>query len=363
MVQDQEQAPASDSPEIKQEPERRFEDLLEDAERLLCYAAETGVSVEPGIGEAVLKARCARKTGTGLSTPILRDLLTAYTTLTAKLKPVTAETLKLPLTYTRSRVKYWRRWTIYLTLAITVLSALSFVNTSLSQDITDKITANNALAITLRAQLGPPDDKDISPGRIRAPSTADIVSELQEFMATLRTIDARAAQLDYFVFYLLERAPFPKAREDQDEWREIFELDPKKITTAKNIPAYLDIFTKKLEFYQKVRSFAKDIQEDNQVAFGVVSTFVLPILYAVIGACAYRLRVLLEQVKIRAYSPAEEESAARLLTAVIAGVINRFAEGLSLSPLAIAFLVGYAVEVFFSFLDGVLRAIAKPQSS
>jgi len=58
----------------------------------------------------------------------------------------------------------------------------------------------------------------------------------------------------------------------------------------------------------------------------------------------YLLRIVLEQVKIRAYYPAEEESAARLLTAVIAGVIiavfNRFAEGLSLSPLARSFYFG-----------------------
>jgi len=61
-------------------------------------------------------------------------------------------------------------------------------------------------------------------------------------MATLRTIDARAAQLDYFV-NRLERAPFPKAREpDQEkEWRRAFELDPNSINNAKNIPQILTV--------------------------------------------------------------------------------------------------------------------------
>jgi hypothetical protein len=46
-----------------------------------------------------------------------------------------------------------------------------------------------------------------------------------------------------------------------------------------------------------------------------------------------------------------------MITAVIAGaIVSLFypAQGASLSPLAIAFLVGYGVEIFFKFLDGVI---------
>jgi hypothetical protein len=34
-------------------------------------------------------------------------------------------------------------------------------------------------------------------------------------------------------------------------------------------------------------------------------------------------------------------------------------QGASISPLAIAFLVGYAVDVFFAFLEGLLQAFTK----
>jgi hypothetical protein len=35
----------------------------------------------------------------------------------------------------------------------------------------------------------------------------------------------------------------------------------------------------------------------------------------------------------------------------------------SISPLAIAFLVGYAVDVFFSFLEGLTAAFTKSKTS
>ena len=47
------------------------------------------------------------------------------------------------------------------------------------------------------------------------------------------------------------------------------------------------------------------------------------------------------------------------MTAIIAGAICGLfnpAKGLNLSPLAIAFLVGYSVEVFFKFLDTLTNA-------
>ena len=49
---------------------------------------------------------------------------------------------------------------------------------------------------------------------------------------------------------------------------------------------------------------------------------------------------------------------ARYLIAGIGGlVVGQFnvAPGVAVSPLAVAFLVGYAVDVFFAFLEGLLQ--------
>ena len=67
----------------------------------------------------------------------------------------------------------------------------------------------------------------------------------------------------------------------------------------------------------------------------------------------------------RAFTPPIANSARFLITAAIGGAVvglfNNFTitQGASIPPLAIAFLVGYAVEVFFAFLEGLLRAFTK----
>ena len=45
----------------------------------------------------------------------------------------------------------------------------------------------------------------------------------------------------------------------------------------------------------------------------------------------------------------------------VVGLFNNFTvtEQASIPPLALAFLVGYAVDVFFAFLEGLLKAFTK----
>ena len=49
----------------------------------------------------------------------------------------------------------------------------------------------------------------------------------------------------------------------------------------------------------------------------------------------------------------------------VVGLFNSFTvtQGASIPPLAIAFMVGYAVDVFFSFLEGLLQAFTKTKTA
>src|SRR5262245_32707431 len=73
-------------------PQYLIEDL-EAAERLLSYAAEAGIEVEAKIRDDILNARSA-STGKW-SAQTASNILLALTSLAAKLKPVTAESLKI----------------------------------------------------------------------------------------------------------------------------------------------------------------------------------------------------------------------------------------------------------------------------
>jgi hypothetical protein len=46
-----------------------------------------------------------------------------------------------------------------------------------------------------------------------------------------------------------------------------------------------------------------------------------------------------------------------MIRGTIVGLFSNFWQGISLQPLAIAFLVGYGVEVFFAFLDKLLQSL------
>src|SRR5580700_8047220 len=72
--------------------ESYLEEALQDAERLLKYAAEVGVDVEPGVRHDIVQARTF--SGGVWNDGAATNLLTALTALAAKLKPVTAESLK-----------------------------------------------------------------------------------------------------------------------------------------------------------------------------------------------------------------------------------------------------------------------------
>ena len=69
----------------------------------------------------------------------------------------------------------------------------------------------------------------------------------------------------------------------------------------------------------------------------------------------------------RTFIPSRSDSPRFLIAGIggaVVGFFTRFTAGpdTSISPLAIAFLVGYAVEVFFSFLDGLVQKFGKQSS-
>jgi putative flippase GtrA len=67
------------------------------------------------------------------------------------------------------------------------------------------------------------------------------------------------------------------------------------------------------------------------------------------------------------YATALANSARFLIAGIdgaVVGLFNNFTitQGAAIPPLALAFLVGYVVDVFFSFLKGLLQAFTKTRS-
>jgi hypothetical protein len=96
------------------------------------------------------------------------------------------------------------------------------------------------------------------------------------------------------------------------------------------------------------------------IAAGIVNSFLLPIFFSTIGAIAYVIRAISEQIKASTFSNSSPiRHLMRVTLGVLMGVVVGLFSGLSaqvsLSPLAIAFLAGYGVEAVFSMFDNLVE--------
>jgi hypothetical protein len=243
---------------------------------------------------------------------------------------------------------------------VMILSLLNFVNSGIADRISKDIDENNKTAVALRAELGPSNVQytktaelcttqpgepiPLNPGA-QAVRELDTITQLQQFASVLRDIDSRSVKLNWFVFRTEERPQLTQTE---------LQLDPQLSDFHK--AAFC-----KIGVYEEVRNFAQNILADDTVLFGAISAYLLPVLYAVLGAFAYQIRLFTEQLRARSFQQ-NRANPARIIAAVVAGSIvslfNGFTQGATLSPLAIAFLVGYGVEIFYAFLDGIVATFA-----
>ncbi|GEM_PF-2564526 len=102
----------------------------------------------------------------------------------------------------------------------------------------------------------------------------------------------------------------------------------------------------------------------------VLNLYLLPLLYGLLGAFAYVLRNLNEQLESINYSrDSNTRFLLRLFLGALLGLTVRVffdsestTELSSYSPLAVSFISGYSVEFFFSFLDGLIKRIIGNQT-
>lgn len=120
----------------------------------------------------------------------------------------------------------------------------------------------------------------------------------------------------------------------------------------------------KIAVYQDIRAMAMYIHDIILSFVGAVTEFMLPILYASLGACAAILRQLSSDCMKSVFHPehSKVQNRAHIVTAVIVGItIGLFNDlvdgGKKASPLAIAFVAGYASDKFFHYLDRLVDTL------
>jgi hypothetical protein len=366
--------------------------MREDAELLLAYASEMGIKVEDNIRDSILKSRFGTNGG-GMTEEVAANLLSALASLAASVRPVTVESLK---TWRESQERNGNEkhkpskrkdptlrlyWISALSVGLLVMfsSLITFVSSRVSETIKTDVDTANGLAAKLALELGPPPSTNmlasattqvmagVTPaeqvwfgpnGPPPGVSSKDVITDLQKFAATMRAIYANSRQLNHFVLDSVY-VPFSNPRTDWADLKGKLELTPGLglLLTSE--------FTSKIGIYQEIRNFANTVQNVTSIYYGAMATSVLPVLYALLGAAAYLLRLYDDQVRNRTFIAADKH-VARFLIAGIGGlVVGQFNvnPGVAISPFAVAFLVGYAAELFFTFLDGLLQMFKRDPGS
>jgi hypothetical protein len=220
-------------------------------------------------------------------------------------------------------------------------------------------------------------------GASQALLAPDLVENLAEFARVSRQIYAESRVLNFFILWSAQKPEWPgncipgttrdaqgKPLSDiaceQVNRRANLELDVRAGDPIGGHPSIPDQGFEKLAVYQDIRTFAQQTEQMNTVFYGAITAYLLPVFYSLLGACAFGLRNTIPQAGNKTYQPSYFDKT-RLIIALIAGTVvglfNNFTQGVSASPLAIAFLVGYAVEVFFSFLDALVRTFEGVRNS
>jgi hypothetical protein len=116
-----------------------------------------------------------------------------------------------------------------------------------------------------------------------------------------------------------------------------------------------------IKAYQRIRDYALGLYKIDTLIYSSLATYFLPTVYALLGAFLYGFRFYSGLIRRKEYLPSAAHSARYFIAAIAGLVVGLFGsllpKSLSLPPLAVAFLVGYAVEAFFSRLDELIRKL------
>ena len=333
---------------------------VDDAVVLIEYAAEAGIEMKAEDVAAIL-VMAADAQANATTRGRLAAFYAALTNVAARLSPVTADTIRACASPTAARsLKRNQFWASILTALIITLSIIAFVDTSFATKLSADVDAENGRAVQLRTMLEHPDTGGCSvldTVTAQKARQSEDITVLQQFAAGLRDIYGRAIKLNYFVMRI-EHDPL-ELGSPQAGRRDRLQLKPGLINFDAEVVC-------KISAFEEVRDFAQNILLDNTVAFGAIAAYILPVAYAMLGALAFRLRAFSDTIRKRTYHPSYADSA-RMMAALIAGAIvslfNGFNAQVTLSPLALAFLTGYGVEIFFTFLDTIINSFGSRDGS
>lgn len=331
------------------------------ANLLVDHAASNGLfppgAVSNGLIADIVQAHEAEQQNQ-LSAEIVIAFWSAYARLAILVRPVTAASLRAS---NRVSLAVMKAAALVLVSSLILVSIFLFMSNATASDASDLIDQQNAAALrlwsdmqVLRASAGADSAKPT--GTDRSILTERIFEELVEFSRKNNALLQSAGRLNYWFIPPWLELPVESVRFEPGQPIDHINVSP-RLSSAAEIEHESIL---QVEAYQAIRNYALALSKMEGLLYGSLSTYLLPVVYALLGAFLYGFRLYSRLIRRKEYLESAAHSARYFIAAIAGLVIGLFGsllpKTLALPPLGIAFLMGYAVEAFFSRLD---VAIAK----
>lgn len=341
---------------------------LIDAQLLLMIAAERAIPIDPAIVRAVLAAEDAFQKG--FITPELSsNFWQAYEALSRALKPISIDSIRAThgldrhtpgliralktragSPFTRKSVSHYKLLALITLLSLIALQIFWSVGNNLVTDIREQTERITTLEHQILTTLPPTGDQ-------KTAATAELQSLRDQVASVKAWRDAEIVELKSW----------------NSLWSQLFPFGDARISGQ--------------GFYD----LSKDAQThihfvSAQYMLHAISAYLLPVLYGLLGASFYVLRQLPRDIEALTFSlNSHIEYSLRIAQGPLAGIMAGYffvtapvdlhsytssqngsavgglsavaADIVDFSPLAIAFLAGYSVELIFYVIERIISAI------
>lgn len=347
--------------------------VIDEAQLLLAYAAEQAMELPDDQVEVIVQAkRLKERDNVGQSLEI--KFWHAYRVLAEKLESVTVESLKATsdefgdeiLTFrifkpkekmskSRQAVRKYGLWLLISLIALLLTQIYVVFGSTVIHDIDNLSLERENLVreiALLNAQYDTAENTSIL--------LADITQKEDLMLAIPDRLDSNYELLEDWLRIILV---FESIGTDEEIQETEQTAETAETTEIEGIEETLSFGSR-----EESRQWALQM---GRISLESISTYFLPLLYGLLGACAYVLRSLAREISKRIYTA---QSNIRFQLRMYLGALSGLAVvwvipgeisiglGENITQLALAFLAGYSVEIVFAAMDALVGAFSSEKT-
>jgi hypothetical protein len=348
-----------------------FDAALVEAGQLLEHAASAGLFPNEGPNAAdivipkLIQAQEATHSGS-LTAEVTIAFWIAYGRLARLSAPVSAASLAASKHVPMLGMKIRSTLVVLLVIASSIFLFMSTATLTETQDLIDQ---QNTAALKLRADLQVLRNSTQAGNGVSLQGTSVIADrvfeEMVEFSRKSASLLQSASRLNgsftpWWITLSVKDVTFNGENTNGMDHLNV----PPGLSTVAEIEKEA---VYQVKAYQYIRDYALGLCKIDSLIYTGLSTYFLPTIYALLGAFLYGFRMYSRLIRRKEFLPSAAHSARYFIAAIAGLVVGLFGsllpKGMALPPLAMAFLVGYAVEAFFSRLDELIRKLKGAETS